>query len=167
MCCCLSLTAQKKNKFYRQSPYSEGTLYFVNPQSMPEVKGNKMYCTKPLSYDYTYLDGRDSVTLLMTIVTKKMYKPDHLQITGPIEKQYPIELLYCEMDKKAWKSRLSCLISYEDWKKMYRAAAPFVLELHSENGEVQPRFSDKPRGWEKLCEDYIRLHDLIDLNKKY
>ena len=167
LCWCLSMTAQRNNKFYKQSVHAEGALYFVNPQTMPEIKGNKTYCSKPLSYDYTYLDSRDSVTLLMTIVSKNIYKPDYLQVTGSIEKQYPLELIYCEMAKKGWKSRLKCQIPYDDWKKLYHAAVPFVLEFHAVDGEVQPRFSDKPRSWKKLCDDFIRLQELIDVNKKY
>ena len=37
---------------------------------------------KDLSYDYTYLDSRDSVTILMTITTSVPYKPDNIDITN-------------------------------------------------------------------------------------
>jgi hypothetical protein len=50
---------------------------------------------------------------------------------------------------------------------MYHAAEPFVFEFHAVDGEVQPCFSDKSRGWKKRCDDFIRLQELIDVNKKY
>ena len=65
----LPLGAQNLKGFYVQKIHPDGLLYFVYPQKMAEMKGNMKLCRGSLLYDYTYLDARDSVTLLITVET--------------------------------------------------------------------------------------------------
>lgn len=161
----LQAVAQDMKKFYMQNLHPDGLLYFVLPQEMPEVKDARKVCLKPLSYDYTYLDARDSVTLLMTVTTNEVFGPDTLRLAGlSQEKAFPVEQIYCDLVKKGWECRVGCQLSYADWEEMYRNARPFVLSL-SGNG-ICARFACKPDDWEKLRACFVRLQDVIRLNRK-
>ena len=127
LCVCLATTAQNPDRFCIQTLHPEGVLYFVLPRKMPEMNG---ICRKPLYYDYTYLDARDSVSLLMTVTAGRPLVVDSLQITTSLkEYRHRLERIYCTKEN---------------------------LRLD---------FSDVPRKWEKIRNDFIDLQTLIQLNR--
>ena len=165
---CLPMTAQNLGKFYKQALHSEGSLYFVLPQEMSELKIGKEQCCKPLSYDYTYLDARDSVTLLMTTVTKSLFKADSLSISFYVGEQrsYVTELIYCKSVKRGWECRIHCVLPYNDWKLMYQGAEPFTFTLFSKENNSRLSFSNKSGKWSEISTKFVRLQDIIRLNRK-
>lgn len=165
---CLSAEAQDLKKFYIQTLHAEGMLYFVFPQKMPEVKEGKRGCREDLSYDYTYLDARDSVSLLMTTFTEPIFNADSVRIGFPSGEQKAIatEMIYCQSTQKGWECRLRCTLHYNDWLRMYHGAQPFTLTLAAKGSDWQPCFGDKPGKWAKLSTRFIRLQEIIRLNRK-
>jgi hypothetical protein len=163
----LFLTAPAGNfeKFYRQSLHAEGLLYFVLPQQMPCQQAGAGIPCEPLSYDYTCLDGRDSVSLLVTITSGEVFRPDSLHIAaGLSDGTYPVEVIYYKPVKKRWECRTRIVMPYRQWEEMYRPEQPFRLEFSSTPG-ARACFSDSPRKWPKIRADFLRLQEMIKLNK--
>ena len=160
---CLTASADKFEKFYRQSLHDEGLLYFVLPQQMA-VRGAPEISCEPLIYDYTFLDSRDSVSLLITLTTNGVFRPDSLHIAaGGIS--CPVEVIYYQPVKKQWECRLRVTIPYEQWEAMYTPTEPFVLEFSSLQNGARISFSDTPRKWPKIRSHFLRLLEMIRLNK--
>lgn len=168
LCTCLTVSAQNLKNFYRQAPHAEGALYFVLPQQMSEAKSQNGMLCESLSYDYTYLDSRDSVTLLLTLTTKEIFRADSLQIETPSgqSRKYGVQTLYYNPVKNCWECRIRTVIPYKEWEAMYHSVEPFALVFSSAESEERLRFSDKPSKWEKIRSRYVHLQDLIRLNKK-
>lgn len=163
----LPLGAQNLKGFYVQKMHPDGLLYFVYPQKMPEVKGGVKLCRGPLSYDYTYLDARDSVTLLVSVETNKAFRADSLFVDLPDGSRYACatEMIYCEPFKNIWKCRLRCVLPYGKWEQMYRTE-PFMLTLFTVKDNVRLCFKDKPGVWSKVRARFARLQEMIRLNRK-
>ena len=163
---CLTASADKFEKFYRQSLHAEGLLYFVLPQKMA-VLGAQEISYAPLTYDYTCLDSRDSVSLLATLTTGEVFRPDSLHITAvSCEISCPVEVIYYQPAKKQWECRLRVTIPYEQWEAMYASTEPFVFEFSSPQNGARISFSDTPRKWPKIRSNFLRLQEMIRLNKK-
>ncbi len=166
ICVCLTASADKFEKFYRQSLHTEGLLYFVLPQQMA-VRGAKEISCAPLTYDYTCLDSRDSVSLLATLTTGEVFRPDSLHITTASgDRSYPVEVIYYQPAKKQWECRLRVTIPREEWEAMFASTEPFVFEFSSPQSGARISFSDKPRKWPKVRSNFLRLQEMIRLNKK-
>lgn len=165
---CLPATAQNPKRFYVQTVHPEGLLYFVFPQKMPRQSHEKAAVRKPLQYDYTYLDACDSVTLLATVVTGAAFRADSLCIgfASGEQKTTAAEPIYCQPVKHSWESRIRCRLHRDDWERLYRAEAPFTLTFVSGESDLRPCFGDKPRNWPKVCARFVRLHEIIRLNRK-
>lgn len=160
--------ARTPKRFYVQTVHPEGLLYFVFPRKMPEANGKKTAARKPLQYDYTYLDACDSVTLLATVVTGPVFKADSLCIAfaGGEQKKAAAEPIYCQPVKRGWECRVRCRLHRDDWERLYRAEAPFTLTFFSTQSDLRPCFGDKPRNWPKVCARFVRLQEIIRLNRK-
>lgn len=163
----LPLGAQNLKGFYVQKIHTDGLLYFVYPQKMAGMKENMKLCRGPLSYDYTYLDARDSVTLLVTVETYAVFSADSLFVSLPDGSRHACaaEMIYCEPHKNAWRCRLRCMLPYGTWEQMYRDK-PFTLTLFSAKGGVSLCFKDKAGAWSKVCARFARLQEMIRLNRK-
>lgn len=163
----LPLGAQNLKGFYVQKIHPDGLLYFVYPQKMAEMKGNMKSCRGPLLYDYTYLDARDSVTLLITVETNAIFSTDSLFVDLPDGSRYAcaVEMIYCEPHKNAWKCRVRCMLTYDVWVRMYKEQ-PFTLTLFSIKDNVGLCFRDKAGVWSKVSARFGRLQEMIRLNRK-
>lgn len=163
----LPLGAQNLKGFYVQKIHPDGLLYFVYPQKMAELKGDMKLCRGALSYDYTYLDARDSVTLLMTVETNAVFSADSLFVDLPEGVRYAcaVEMIYREPWKKAWRCRVRCVLTYDLWERMYKAR-PFTFTLFSAEDHVALCFRDKAGAWPKVRARFGRLHEMIRLNRK-
>lgn len=163
----LPLGAQNLKGFYVQKIHPDGLLYFVFPQKMAELKRSMKLCRSPLSYDYTYLDARDSVTLLVTVETNTVFGADSLFVDLPDGARYAckVEMIYREPRKKAWRCRARCMLPYDVWERMYKAQ-PFSLTLFSVQDHVALCFRDKSRTWSKVRACFGRLQEMIRLNRK-
>lgn len=161
------LGAQNLKGFYVQTMHPEGLLYFVYPQKMTELKGESKLCRGPLSYDYTYLDARDSVTLLFSVESNAAFSADSLFVELPDGGMhaYAIEMIYCEPHKNAWRCRLRCVLHYDEWEQMYRTE-PFTLTLFSVKDGTRVSFKDKSSVWSKVRARFARLQEVIRLNRK-
>ena len=163
LCVCLATTAQNPDRFCIQTLHPEGVLYFVLPRKMPEMNG---ICRKPLYYDYTNMDASDSVSLLMTVTAGRPLVVDSLQITTSLkEYRHRLERIYCKPVKRGWEYRFRSTIDYKEWERMYRESEPFILTLSSTKENLRLDFSDVPRKWEKIRNDFIDLQTLIQLNR--
>lgn len=164
------INAQDITKFYKQSIHTEGLLYFVYPQKMSIKKGESSnICKKDLSYDYTYLDSRDSVTILMTIATSVPYKPHCIEITYNSGTQKSSvsgnsEILYVESQKKNWITRVRTTIGYNEWVNMYKSPIPITVSFSSDTDIQKIEYMDSQKRWKKVSMKFIRLFQLIDYN---
>lgn len=164
------INAQDITKFYKQSIHTEGLLYFVYPQKMSIKKGESSnICKKDLSYDYTYLDSKDSVTILMTITTSVPYKPDCIEITYNSGTQKSsvsgnTEILYVESQKKNWITRVRTTIGYSDWTNIYKSPTPITVSFSSDTDKQKIEYMDSQKRWKKVSMKFIRLFQLIDYN---
>ncbi|MCB6972422.1 MULTISPECIES: hypothetical protein [Butyricimonas] len=163
----LPLGAQNLKGFYVQKIHPDGLLYFVYPQKMAEMQGNMKLCRGSLLYDYTYLDARDSVTLLITVETNAVFSTDSLFVDLPDGSRYAcaVEMIYCEPRKNAWRCRARCMLTYDVWVRMYKEQ-PFTLTLFSIKDNVGLCFRDKAGTWSKVCARFRRLQEMIRLNRK-
>lgn len=167
----VAVNAQNLKRFYKQAVNSEGLLYFVYPQEMPVEKAvSGDIAEKELKYDYTYLDSRDSITLLCTITTSVPFKPDCMQISyhngnEKISISGSTDILYIESKGKNWVTRLSALIKYDELKSVYAAAQPFVLTFsNKEDGQVT-EYRENRKKWRKTSQKFTKLFQIIDYNK--
>jgi len=159
-------SAQNMKNFYRQTQHAEGTLYFVLPREMPCDETKSIEAAGPMSYDYTYLDARDSVAMLMTVATDRSFVPDSVRIeTHLTEFRCAVEPIYCVAVRRGWQSRFRCVVPYGFWEEMYTGDDPFVLCVFSVGGEVRLGFSDKKREREKIRPYFERLQETIRLNR--
>lgn len=124
---------------------------------------------KDLSYDYTYLDSRDSVTILMTITTSVPYKPDNIDITNNSGTQKSsvsgnTKILYVESQMKNWRAKIRTTIGYSEWTNIYKSPTPITVSFSSDTGKPKIEYMDSQRKWKKVSMKFIRLFQLIDYN---
>ena len=124
---------------------------------------------KDLSYDYTYLDSRDSVTILMTITTSVPYKPDNIDITNNSGTQKSsvsgnTKILYVESQMKNWRAKIRTTIGYSEWANIYKSPTPITVSFSSDTGKPKIEYMDSQRKWKKVSMKFIRLFQLIDYN---
>ncbi len=163
---CVGASAQTMKNFYRQAKHDEGTLYFVLPREMACCEAKPREVAGSLSYDYTYLDSRDSVTVLMTVTTGWAFEAD--SVCFEIARGawgFGVEPIYCTVGKRERQNRLRCIVPYDLWVEMYRAPEPFVLRIFSSENGVELGFSDKRKTWEKIRPYFERLQETIRLNR--
>lgn len=165
-----SVQSQDISKFYKQTIHSEGLLYFVYPQKM-SIKKSELtnICKNNLSYDYTYLDSKDSVTILMTITTSVPYKPDRINITYNLGTQKKsisrnAEILYVESQKKYWKTRVRASFKYDEWTDIYNSLTPITICFTSDTEKHKIEYMDSQKKWEKVSIKFIKLFQLINYN---
>lgn len=164
-----TIDAQNINKFYKQTINSEGLLYFVFPQEMSINKSKStVICKKELSYDYTYLDSRDTVTVLCTITTSIPYKSESVEISyyNGINQTIILrntEILYIEPKGKNWNTRLRIPITYDEWKSIYSSPIPFSISFIEGKENHRIEYKDKKKKWEKISPKFLKLFQVIDL----
>lgn len=113
---CVGGSAQDMKNFYRQAGHDEGTLYFVLPREMACCGAKPGGFSGSLSYDYTYLDARDSVTMLMTVATDGIFEADSVcfeTVQGAFG--FGVEPIFRMAGKREWQSRLRCVVPYGLW----------------------------------------------------
>ncbi|MCC8170344.1 MAG: hypothetical protein LIP00_00885 [Parabacteroides sp.] len=161
-------TAQNLKSFYVQTVHPDGLLYFVFPRKMPEAKNGKAVSRAPLQYDYTYLDASDSVTVLLTVVTGPVFKCDSLCIgfASGEQKKAAASPIYCKPVKHGWESRIRSRLHRNDWEQLYQAEQPFTFTLSSAESDLRLRFGDQPRKWPQIRTRFVRLQEVIRLNKE-
>ena len=163
---CVGGSAQNMKNFYRQAKHDEGTLYFVFPREMACCEAGPGGFSGSLSYDYTYLDARDSVAMLMTVATDGVFEADSVcfeTVRGAFG--FGAEPIYRTAGKREWRSRLRCVVPYDLWAEMYRASEPFVLRVYSSKSGAGPGFSDKRKTWKKIRPYFGTLQETIRLNR--
>lgn len=160
------LCAQNMDKFYKQSVSSEGQVYFVLPQKMAVDKSmGESEGVSPLSIDYTYVQAKDSVTLLFTLRMNEAEKADSLKfvVDNASGGSFPIRMLYSEYRKNRWHFRYKSLVPYSVWKSVYSRSQPFSLVLVST--EAQRQFAFRYKKWGKEHVLFVRLFQLMEMNR--
>lgn len=160
----VGLTAQNYSKYFTQNIHEKGKLYFILPMDMEGVKENTGKAA--LSYDFTYLDSEERVSLLSTCSTPEAFLADSLHIVLPSGKRqsYPIEKIYNEKKRSKWNSRNRCYIDFSLWQDMYKSDEPYTLILTSSNqGKVA--FKDSARRWKKKKEIVNFVQTIIEMNR--
>ncbi len=163
---CVGGSAQDMKNFYRQAGHDEGTLYFVLPREMACCGAKPGGFSGSLSYDYTYLDARDSVTMLMTVAADGIFEADSVcfeTVQGAFG--FGVEPIFRMAGKREWQSRLRCVVPYGLWEEMYSASEPFVLRVFSSESGACLRFSDKGKIWKKIRPYFGKLQETIRLNR--
>lgn len=159
---------QELGGFYKQSIHPEGLLYFIFPQQMPASKNRKSIGKKALSYDYTYLDSRDSVTLLMTMNTTEPFIPDSLIISengkNPIIKRN-LTILYVEAKGKHWVARTKAQMAFEEWIYLYSCKTPPQYIFTSKEKALSLIYSNNERNWKKISGKFQKIQELIKINR--
>lgn len=162
--CIASLPAQNYNKYFTQNIHERGKLYFVFPQKMKGVKGDskKAY----LSYDFTYLDSENKVSLLTTCFTKEPFVVDSIHVVLPSGRtqSYGIEKIYNERKKGYWNGRNRCYIDFSLWCDMFQGTEPYRLILSSVKGK-RIDFTFSKKSWKKNKEIINFLQTLIEMNR--
>ncbi len=159
--------AQSLKDFYIQALHAKGKLYFVLPQKMNVAKEVKNFCAKSLSYDYTYLDSSDSVSILMTVTTNDVFKADSMivSLSERTTMRYGVEIIYINPLKRGWESRVSCKITENDWQEMYQGEQPFKITFFSSGSSIRPAYLDKPSKWKKISSKFLKLQEMIRINR--
>ncbi len=165
------VSSQNIDKFYIQSPHKDGLLYFVFPQKMSVQKEAEYICKKPLSYDYTYLDANDSVTVLMTLFTSEAFIPEQIHISinnGSTVIDRNTEMLFTEPEKGNWKIRIKTNISLEEWTNIYQSSisTPPIFSFSAQGKTFIPSYQDNSKRWKKVSSKFRRLLKLITINRK-
>ena len=164
----MSCSMVEARDFYQAVMQQNGTLYFVFPQRMPVLNAYGRQGMKQLDYDYTYLDSRDSVSMLMTVECNMLCQIDHATITYGNGKTISsdVEILYCDKKKLQWVHRIGIKFTQGQWNEVYSQLKPFTLTLVDKNGMPIAAFSDKVNNWGKIRTQYSDLMTVIRLNKK-
>ena len=148
---------------YVQQHGEYGWLFHVFSQKMPSCDKK----SKPIAYDYTYVQKTDSVTMLSTFISSVAMKP--LSVTISSEScsfEKPLELVYLKPKGKNFEYRLRCTMSFEQWDELYNCAKPFVVTYNfSKSGQTDSfSFSYSQRKWHSNREKLLQIINTIKLN---
>ena len=159
----IGVNAKSYNKSFIMNMHPEGKLYFVYETKMPSTAGKNV---GSLKYDYTHIDSREEVALLMTCSTIKPAVIESMTIVLPSGEKHtlPIEKIYNSKKRKMWDSRIRCYIDRAVWLEMYNQEQPFQIELQLNDGTTL-QFCDKPRNWIKNREKMTFIQEVISLNR--
>lgn len=150
---------------YVQRQSEKGWVFHMFCKKMPSAVSKQ----KPgaVEYDYTYVEGPDSVSLLMTIELPAAYKPVRAEFRacGAVD-AYESGLIYADSKGKGYKCRIKTSFPFDDWVRMYSCSDPFRLSLVFDGGSgyVSYVFGFAGRQWEKHRSEVSRFQQTIKYN---
>ncbi|MDH6358421.1 hypothetical protein [Parabacteroides sp. PF5-9] len=164
LCLAFNGWAQKVNRDYSFYPQENGNVYFIHPQK--GYKSDQKEATKGLTYDITYLSGRDSASYTFTY-----YLQDVLQINAVIlldhngkevYKGEP-EIYYVQPKRNYWQHRAKVEIPYDLLEQIYQEESPYNLILQGNNKTV--RYTLNPKKWAKQSTLISRIFQVVKYNQ--
>lgn len=161
-----TITAGNINDMFTQRTAAGESVFFIRPQKLPTVKGEKCAGGK-IEYDYTYVQRTDSVALIMSAKLDEVATDIvcDLRANGSDVRQ-KAEVIYVKPKGKLLEYRLRVYLSFEEFEKIYLSKEPFVLclELESRGEQKNYYWGLKQSDWKKNRENMLGIIDLIKLN---
>lgn len=156
---CLGVAAGNIAKKYKTHLTPEGTVYFIMPQKMAKAEGSK--AQKDLLFDVTTLLTGDSVGIAATVHCEQPLTDSIATITRADGQQLTAatEYIYRELGKKGYVNRVRFVLSIADFRQLFSATAPFLLDYGR-----NCRFAFPNGKWANEQKLVISILDLIELN---
>ena len=165
LCCALMLVqcetnAQKPSKYYVTYTQPDGSLYFIQPQTVfsnPETKTDFIL-------DVTYLNSKDSATFSFTFFDKDDLNLETITVAyGDWQYQSTVKRIYVDGEKKLWRFRYTFNIPFDQLVRFYRAKEP-VITLTTDTARAIPIKTTKQ--WGKNAEINQKIMQIIQINKQ-
>lgn len=155
-----TIFAKSLDKLYVSLLTEKGTVYHTYPMDLVNIDhANKRLSVSKLKYDYTYIDSKDSVDVLISVSYNILSKPEHISFDGTTS--YPTSIIYIDNKNKRFIYRFQCTFPYKEWIKLYSSIIPFTVNLYCEDG-TELKFSCPEKKWAEISCDFRNLFKLID-----
>lgn len=156
-----TIIAKSLDKLYVSLLTDKGTVYHTYPMNLVNIdNANKRLSVSKLKYDYTYVDSKDSVDILISVSYNILSKPEHISFDGTT--YYPTSIIYIDNKDKRFIYRFQCTFPYKEWIKLYSSINhPFTVNLYCEDG-TELKFSCPQKKWAEISGDFRNLFNLID-----
>ncbi len=161
----LMLCSAAVGNMYVQKRGEQGWLFHIFSQKIPRSSDRQE--SKSCSYDYTYLEQTDSITILSTITLPYAGKPSDMTISYCGTKYgHTATTVFVKPSKNGYEYRLKSAIPFEVWDSIYSCSEPFILKFSFEadgtKKSVEYRYSDKK--WKSQKEKMSEIINVIRFN---
>lgn len=162
----LPISAGNINKMFTQRTAAGESVFFIRPQKLPPVKGEK-YAGWKIDYDFTYAQRTDSVAMIMSVKLEEAAS-DIICTLNAIgsDLRQKAEVIYVKPKGKLLEYRLRIYLSFDEFDRLYSSIEPFVLGVEFESRGISKHYyyGLKQSDWIKNRKDMLGIIDLIKLN---
>ena len=164
----VTMSSFQIEKMYVQRQSEQGWVFYIFEQKMNSI--DKQSPSKNIVYDYTYVEDKDSVSMLSTIVLRDVARP--MKVVIATERgiyDFEPEQIYVNTKGDKMVYRLKIGMPFNVWEKIYYSSTPFKLTYEFEREKdglpLCFNFSNK-KEWGSLRENMQKILGLIKLNIK-
>ncbi|MDR0750291.1 MAG: hypothetical protein LBF62_12105 [Tannerellaceae bacterium] len=153
---------QKIHRQYSFYPQEGGNVYFIYPQKVFE--SNDAGALKKLTYDITYLAGRDSASFTFTYYTHNVMKIDSVKLlSDKMDVLFEGKAItyFVQPRKNYWQQRASLTLPYELLVKTFQEDNSFIISL---TGKKSISYQMKPKVWKKQSQMISKIFDIVEYN---
>ena len=161
MCLCLPSFAEKTEDMYIMRHTTQGQLFFISENIFPST--NSKFS---LSFDVTYLNSSDSVSIKMTVPCHVLTTVDSAALVLEDDRFVCplVKTIYREKEKKHWIHRCDCAFAYEAVQRCFvQPTAPQIV-VYTPVAEQHYQLSEKK--WQALHQHLVEIFMLIDASKR-
>ena len=161
MCLCLPSFAEKTEDMYIMRHTTQGQLFFISENIFPST--NSKFS---LSFDVTYLNSSDSVSIKMTVPCHVLTTVDSVALVLEDDRFVCplVKTIYMEKEKKHWVHRSDCVFAYEQTKKCLIQKTPPQIVVYTADGVQTYAMPEKK--WQALHQHLVEIFMLIDASKR-
>ena len=162
MCLCLPSFAEKTEDMYIMRHTTQGQLFFISENIFPST--NSKFS---LSFDVTYLNSSDSVSIKMTVPCHVLTTVDSVALVLEDDRFVCplVKTIYREKEKKHWIHRCDCAFTYEAAKNTFTqpATSPQLVVYTAAGTQT---YAMPPKKWQALHQHLLEIFMIIDASKR-
>ena len=162
MCLCLPSFAEKTEDMYIMRHTTQGQLFFISENIFPST--NSKFS---LSFDVTYLNSSDSVSIKMTVPCHVLTTVDSAALVLEDDRFVCplVKTIYREKEKKHWIHRCDCAFTYEAAKNTFTqpAMSPQVVVYTAAGTQT---YAMPAKKWQALHQHLLEIFMIIDASKR-
>lgn len=141
---------------------TQGQLFFISENIFPST--NSKFS---LSFDVTYLNSSDSVSIKMTVPCHVLTTVDSVALVLEDDRFVcpVVKTIYMEKEKKHWIHRCDCAFTYEAAKNTFTqpAMSPQVVVYTAAGTQT---YAMPAKKWQALHQHLLEIFMIIDASKR-
>lgn len=141
---------------------TQGQLFFISENIFPST--NSKFS---LSFDVTYLNSSDSVSIKMTVSCHVLTTVDSVALVLEDDRFVCplVKTIYREKEKKHWIHRCDCAFTYEAAKKTFTqpTTSPQVVVYTAAGTQT---YAMPAKKWQALHQHLLEIFMIIDASKR-